>query len=121
MLERLRATVAALDGVLSIETNAATGSLLLFYDTAKADRSVVESRVEAAAGAVLDAPPPPHARASATKRRANRYAKYGMIGGLATSLVLAAAGKKRLHALTGGAFVACLGVHMAIHRRHLLK
>lgn len=55
------------------------------------------------------------------RRRANRYAKYGAIASLATSLAFAAAGRKRAHTLAGGVFLAFLGLHMAIHRRNLLR
>lgn len=51
----------------------------------------------------------------------NRYAKAGMLGSLSASLALAATGQKRLHAVTGGIFVACLGVHLGVHRRSLLR
>jgi hypothetical protein len=40
---------------------------------------------------------------------------------LAVSLLLAGAGRKRWHALSGGMFVASLAVHLWVHRRHVFK
>ncbi|OHC70945.1 MAG: hypothetical protein A2045_16280 [Rhodocyclales bacterium GWA2_65_20] len=40
---------------------------------------------------------------------------------LAVSLLLAAVGGKRWHAMSGGVFVAFLALHLAGHRRHLLR
>jgi len=63
---------------------------------------------------------PPHS-GRAIARRLNGYAKIGMLASLGASLGLAAAGAKRLHIATGGVYLALLGIHMAVHRRHLLK
>jgi hypothetical protein len=54
-------------------------------------------------------------------RRLNGYAKLGMMASLGASLALAAAGNKRLHIATGSVYLALLGIHMAVHRRQLLK
>lgn len=54
-------------------------------------------------------------------RQLNEYAKFGMIASLGASLALAAAGRKRLHIATGGVYLALLGIHLAVHRRQLLK
>lgn len=164
--ERLRARLAALEGVRSVVGNPATGGLLLHYDATRVDRAAMESGVEAAAASELapGAPPVPNARpraaaaragavvrlerkrppgdsgprsewettghverrgrphsARALARQLNGYAKLGMIGSLGASLALAAAGSKRLHIATGGLYLAFLAMHMAVHRRHLLK
>ncbi len=63
---------------------------------------------------------PPFSR-RAILRRLNGYAKFGMMASLGASLALAAAGNKRLHIATGGVYLALLGIHMAVHRRQLLK
>lgn len=118
-LERLRAVLAGMDGVLSVEGNAKTGSLLLHYDAASTDTDLIEASVEQAADAEFASPRP--AYRPSTRVRLNRYAKRGMLVSLTASLVLAAAGQKRWHAITGGAFVACLLVHLAVHRRHLMR
>ncbi len=57
----------------------------------------------------------------AVLRRLNGYAKVGMMASLGASLALAAAGNKRLHIATGSVYLALLGIHMAVHRRQLLK
>lgn len=127
---RLGSALAALDGVGSIEGNVVTGSFLLRYDAAQVPPAVMEARVLAAIADELD-PPPPAAQEEAPARRTprrwqrdrrlNTWAKYGMLGSLGASLVLAAAGSKKAHAATGGLFLGLLGIHMAVHRRHLFK
>lgn len=163
--QRLQTLITNFAGVVAVEGNARTGSLLLRYDTAKVARQTIEAQVEAAVaaespprnGAAADDPPrssllqtvtaklvepkksdrravtrspepgrqadrrgPPHSR-RALVRRLNGYAKIGMLASLGASLALAAAGSKRLHAATGGVYLALLGIHMAVHRHHLLK
>lgn len=115
-LERLRAVLAAGDGVASCEANPATGSLLLHYDAAAVAPELMEAFVDAAVDAELVSPRPDTAAI-----RANRYAKQGMLASLAVSLAFAATGKKRWHALSGGLFLAGLGIHLAYHRQRLLK
>ncbi|MDD5328515.1 MAG: heavy metal translocating P-type ATPase [Sulfuricella sp.] len=76
------------------------------------------------AGAPPAAPPTPAATPSrhpSRRVRINRYAKRGMLATLPLSLALAAMGKKRWHAVSGGVFLAALGAHLAAHRRHLLR
>lgn len=64
---------------------------------------------------------PPFARRRRSRRlRINRYAKIAALTSLGASLAFAAAGRKRLHVLTGTLFVACLGVHLAVFRRTLV-
>lgn len=118
-LDRLAAALAAMEGVLAVDGNARAGSLVLRYEAAGRDVEAMEAAVDAAADAEF-ARPRPHLKPS-TRVRVNRYAKRGMLASLAASLALAAAGQKRWHALTGGAFVACLMVHLAVHHRHLVR
>lgn len=118
-IERLRRVLTAMDGVVSVEANLKAGSLVLRYETARVDVETMEAAVDAAADAEF-ATPLPHRRPT-PRVRINRYAKRGMLGSLSASLVFAAAGRKRWHALTGGLFVASLLVHLAVHRRHVLR
>lgn len=118
-LERLAAAVAGHPGVLGVEANSRAGSLVLRYDAALADTEAMEAAVEAAAEAELARPRP--GLKPSTRVRLNRYAKRGMAASLGASMLLAAVGKKQWHAATGGAFLACLLVHLAVHRRHLLR
>lgn len=115
-LERLRAVLAAGEGVTSSEINPTTGSLLLGYDAATVAPEIMEALVDAAVDAELAAPRPDTAEA-----RLNRYAKRGMLASLALSLAFAAAGKKRWHVLSGGLFLAGLGLHLAVNRKRLLR
>lgn len=129
---RLRSIV----GVLSVEANPATGSLLLHYDSARCDRSSMETQVAATARFDDAAPfgmlppqsetrPQPQAPSPSRKRgpgrELNRLAKVGMVVSFPVSLAFAAAGGKRLHALAGGVFTLLLLIHLAVHRHHLLR
>lgn len=130
-LERLAAELAAVAGVQSVDTNAKAGSVVLFYDAAGVVKREMEVAVERVAATVLVAParaepaplagdgPRPHR--GSPRVRINRQAKRGMLGSLAVSLALAAGGLKRWHAWSGGAFVVFLLIHLAVHRRHLLR
>ena len=115
-LERLRTALAAGAGVASTEINPVAGSLLLHYDAATVAPELMEAFVDAAVDAELAAPRPDTAQT-----RLNRYAKHGMLASLALSLAFAAAGKKRWHVVSGGLFLAGLGVHLAVNRQRLLR
>ena len=118
-LERLRCTLAAFGGVQSVDSNHKAGSLVVRYDVASLEPRRIEAQVEAAAAVEL-AKPSPRGRKS-RRVQVNRYAKRGMLASLGVSLLLAAIGRKRWHALSGGLFVACLLVHLGVHRRHVLR
>lgn len=121
-LERLRTVLAAIDGVLSAEANAVAGSIVLRYDAARVAQPALEAQVDAAANAALAASHRSQPRRThSPQRRVNRYAKYGMLGSLATSLAFAATGRKRWHAASGGLFLVCLAMHLAMNRRDLLR
>jgi len=121
----LVASLQAIDGMLSVEANALAGSLLLRYDAGRCTPAAMEARVGDAVAAALGMEPSvPSAAPPSGKRAArewNRVAKLGMLASLPVSLALAAAGSKRLHAVSGGVFTLLLLVHMAVHRRHLIK
>lgn len=118
-LQRLRGALAALPGIVSIRGNPANGSLIVHYNAAEVAPEKMETALERTVDAELAQP---RDRAAIAHRlRINRLAKYGMLTSLGTSLALAAAGNKRWHAATGMVFVACLGVHLATHRRQLLR
>ncbi|ENO95535.1 hypothetical protein C667_18522 [Thauera phenylacetica B4P] len=91
---------------------------MVFFDHGQVSPAELERRVEQAVDAALAAPR--KARRS-IHNRLNRAAKIGMLGSLGASLALAATGNKRWHAVTGGVFVACLGVHLGLHRKALLR
>lgn len=141
-LERLALSLSDWPEALTLEPNARTGSLLLHYDPSRLTRAESERRCVAALQALLPPPPSPEpalqpaaqgptapAAAStgvATVRpsqrvRANRLAKRLMLASLLATLVLAAAGAKRWHTGAGLLFVHALGVHLWVHRRHLLR
>lgn len=118
-LQRLHGVLAELTGVTSVRTNPTNGSIIVHYDAAQVAPERMEKRLEHAVDAELAQPR--DKAAIARRLRINRTAKIGMLGSLGASLALAAVGKKRWHAATGMVFVACLGVHLATHRRQLLR
>lgn len=136
-LELLHGTLARWPGVLALEANAKTGSLLIHYDAMKLTRERCEVRALAAAGKLLGkarnvkevevgaggtAAHAHHPGPGGTPRvKANRWAKRGMLTSLAVSLLLAGLGGKRWHALTGVLFLHALALHLFVHRRHLLR
>lgn len=106
------------DGVVSVEGNPNTGGVLLCYDAGQVDPAVMEARIleclgEKSAAAVEN-------EAGQILWRMNRYAKLGMMGSLTGTLLALAVGKK-LHAALGAAHLAFLLVHVANHRKKLLK
>jgi hypothetical protein len=145
-LERLALSLSDWPEALTLEPNARTGSLLLHYDPSRLTRAESERRCVAVLQALLPPPPSPEpapvpalqpaaqgptAPAAATtsaatarpsqRVRANRLAKRLMLASLLATLVLAAAGAKRWHTGAGLLFVHALGVHLWVHRRHLLR
>ncbi|MFT3717448.1 HMA2 domain-containing protein [Pseudorhodoferax sp.] len=119
-LALVEAELRRVEGVAIIEPNAVAGSIVLHYAPDRIDPVRLENEVDALIDMALAAPQRP-AGARSLRMQVNRCAKIGMMGSLATSLALAAAGNKRWHAATGVVFVACLGVHLGVHRRHLLR
>lgn len=129
-LAKLEAELAGWDGMISVEGNPSTGSLLLHYDAARHVSVEMEARVAEAASAAIglstEPPVTPSKPASPRKkpsrnrlRDLNRAAKYGMMASLPLSLA-ALAFSKRAHAAAGAAFVALVIVHMTANRRYLL-
>lgn len=117
-LETLRAELAALEGVSSVRANAAAGSLVVGY-AAEFDAKSMEAAVAAAAAAALGERHAPR-RIKHQRVRSNTIVNRGMLGSLAASLLALAVGK-RWHAASGGVFLAFLVLHLASHRRQLLR
>jgi hypothetical protein len=118
-LDRLESELLKIEAISELYPNAGAGSVVVHFDPAEIDTAAFELKIEAAVDAALEAPLSKPKRSM--KMRVNRYAKAGMLGSLATSLALAATGQKRWHAVSGGLFVACLGVHLTTHRKSLLR
>ncbi len=114
-LARLEAALNAQEGVSSTRGNAAVGSVVVHYERSR----VKPGQIVQATVAILGSTSPTTGRPF--KRRVNRYAKLGALATLTTSLVLAASGRKYAHAIAGGAFLACLGTHLYIHRRSITR
>jgi hypothetical protein len=131
LLERTRKSIAGWKDVQAVEANPRAGSLLVRYDADRLPQASVEARARAAmermtgkgtarvgvGGTAAQA----RQKSGTLRVRANRWAKRGMLASLGVSLALALAGSKRWHALTGVLFLHALGVHLWVHRRHLLR
>jgi hypothetical protein len=115
-LGRLRAALAALEGVEAVEARTDAASLIVRYDAARVSVARMERRIDAVVDAELAALRGKESRMA----KRNRQAKYVMLVSLFASLALAAGGARRAHALTGTLFVAALGLHLWRHREHLL-
>ncbi|MFT3663431.1 HMA2 domain-containing protein [Piscinibacter sp.] len=116
-LAQIHAQVERIAGVSAVESNAVTGSVLLRFDAARLDVAALEARIDRLVDALAA-----RAKSQGDRRmRVNKAAKLGMLGSLATSMALVAAGSKKGHAAAGCVFLACLGVHLTTHRRRLLR
>lgn len=116
-VERLHRSVA-IDGVLSTRINVGAESVIVQYDATTIAPLDARARVEAALNEMAKR----HVRRKGRSRRmrVNRYAKIGALTTLAASMAFAAAGHKRLHVITGMAFLAFLTAHLIIFRRTLV-
>ncbi|GAB1394457.1 hypothetical protein MASR1M60_26210 [Rhodocyclaceae bacterium] len=128
-LAQLATEIGTWSQVQSVVPNVRAGSLRVLYDAAALQETDCINRCETIVQKLL-----PHATlrkpvgAQQSKVRGrirlfnlNRLAKRGMLASLTVSMLLAAAGAKKWHALTGGFFLHALGIHLWTHRRHLLK
>lgn len=128
-LQQLEDRIGEWAHVQSAASNPKAGSLLVRYDAAALNAHEFAARCETALAELLprtEAPAPvaaprPLPRGGTRRVRANRLAKRGMLASLALSMLLAAAGSKRWHAMTGVFFLHALGVHLWVHRHHLVR
>lgn len=118
-IAQFEAHVRRIEGIQELQANVVAGSVVVFYDSTQIKPRELEDRIDQLVDTVL-AIPRTRVRRS-LRNRANRLAKIGMLASLGGSLALAATGNKRWHALSGGAFLACLGVHIGLHRKVLLR
>ncbi|MDR0635399.1 MAG: hypothetical protein LBF91_10540 [Azoarcus sp.] len=119
---RVRAACLALDGVARVDANIAAASLTVYYDAAAISAGTMENAIDGIAAGGPGAARGKRRRGERHREAAlNRYAKYGMLSGLAAALVLANRRTRRAHALSGWLFVACLGAHLYYHRNRILS
>ncbi|MBK1673514.1 hypothetical protein CKO35_09395 [Ectothiorhodospira shaposhnikovii] len=133
---RLERDLLTLDGVTDLRPNPRAGSLIVHYDRAGCTVPEMEARIRHLIGSAVPSP----ARSSkkpapdsgnrrrpgqrSLRMRVNRVSKIGMLTSLAASLAVTQVrprGWKYWHASTGWMFVACLGIHLLVYRRHLLR
>jgi hypothetical protein len=118
-LQEVSARIQSLDAVTAVRPNRSAGSIVVSYDATQATLADMVDLVDACINdgeTIAVAAPRP-----ALQRKINRYAKYGALSTLGVSLAFAAAGAKRLHIISGCAFLVCLGGHLAVHRKSLLR
>ncbi len=131
-LDILHAAVARWRGVITVTANPRAGSLLIQYGPARLAPARIEARTSAAAEKIMGisgsagvddktTATPSRSPGGTPRVFANRWAKRGMLASLAVSLLLAGAGRKRWHWLTGVVFLHALSVHLWVHRRHVLR
>jgi len=128
-LARLAAVIGAWPQVQFVIPNARAGSLRVLYDATALQEADCNRRCETALQQLLPAGTPREpdrvaqrkARSRAQPLNPNRLAKRGMLASLVLSMLLAATGAKKWHALTGVFFLHALGVHLWTHRRQILK
>lgn len=120
--EGLRVECGAWDGVIAVEGNPKAGSLLLHYDVTRIQPEDMEVRVAQRLAVLLghDSAIGSAAAFGEALWSLNRPAKMGMLASLAASLLALSVGKKA-HAVFGALHLAFLTVHLANHRKKLLK
>ena len=132
LLQELAAQVGHCQAVTLVEPRPQAASLVVYYDTAQWTQAQSHQHIGAVLGGLLPSAPPPEgamqqrrkmrpSMGQSRRQQANRWAKRTMLGSLALSMLLAAQGAKRWHTLTGILFLHALGMHLWVHRRHLLK
>ncbi len=132
LLQELAAQAGQYQAVTQVEPKLQAASLVVYYDAAQWTQAQSHQHIGALLGGLLPLAPPPEGAMQQRRRmrapmgqtrrqQANRWAKRTMLGSLALSMLLAAQGAKRWHTLTGVLFLHALGMHLWVHRRHLLK
>lgn len=116
--EDARARLAAVPHVMEVAASPRTGSLLVRHAPGKdatllAALDTLTAELDAAPGCAV------MGGKGAKRPIWPRYAKFGMMAALSTSLVLAALGRERAHIVTGLVFAACLSGHLTHHRKRL--
>lgn len=141
--ELVTAVVSGVEGIVSVQANPVTGSLLIFYDPEKLSREQLLELAEQGAAFIpgmaeeVEAAEPakgegPAARAmKAVKelapvdgllqllggRGATKFVNRAMLVALAASLAGLPLGNRLLHTAAGGAFVGGVLQHLLAHRK----
>lgn len=121
--DMIRAVVGSVDGVISAETNPATGSLLVYYDP---DRLGREQLLELAEQGMAFLPEAEGAerkefslRKSLFGREADLFVDRVLLASLVCCVGGAAAGMSQLHRVAGGIFTLASLQHIVAHRKAL--
>lgn len=123
--EAVLARLDTLPALRRLRANAAAGSVVVEYDgTRIGEAAMCREVIEAVAPWLAAAVPPaaaPKPRRASRRRQFARANNLGMLASLGGSLAFAAAGAKAAHVATGTVFLGLLGLHLATHRRSLLR
>ncbi len=118
-LNRLAESVGKLGGVLNVQLNPRTGSLLIHYED--------ESKIEAALHKALkklpgsDAALEPKSTSKASNKAAYMtIAKRGMLSSLGLAMLFALIDREDGHIVTGALFLSFLGYHLYGYRKRVL-
>lgn len=122
-IERLTGELSQIPAISELQSNARTGSVLVYFDRHAIKLSAMEAKIESAVDKVIGKAP--KSEALLTIKNVNRYNKILMLASLAASLfALSVARRKRRirwHKLMGYVFLSNLGVHFYIYRKSLLR
>ncbi|SMP77151.1 hypothetical protein SAMN06295888_12713 [Desulfonatronum zhilinae] len=118
-LQRLAESVGKLGGVLAVQLNPRTGSLLVHYED--------ESKVEAALLKALKKIPgsdtalvPKSTSKASNKAAYMTIAKRGMLSSLGLAMLFALIDREDGHIVTGALFLSFLGYHLYGYRKRVL-
>ena len=119
-LAEIQSGLSAYPGVKKTESNARTGSLLVFYDPAAISRELLGMAVASLAGRLpAPAPDPGRRRCMLSGIRLRKLETRLMCCGALTALAGAVAKAKPLHVAGGMLFFLLAGRHLYVRRKAL--
>ncbi|OQK17461.1 hypothetical protein AU255_06165 [Methyloprofundus sedimenti] len=122
-LNELKKALSQIAVITSLQGNARTGSLLLYFDRNSIALSTMEANIDSTVEQIIGQAPKPQFLLS--KKNFTRYNKMAMLASLGASLIALRIERRksriRWHQLTGYLFIANLGVHLFFYRRALRR
>jgi len=139
--ELVSSVVGGVEGILAVQANPVTGSLLIYYDTEKLSREQLlelaeqgaafvpgmnesavptEGRAEMPSGRACKAcAPVDELLGFLTRRSTTKFIDRAMLVSLIASLAALPLGSRTVHTAAGGVFVSGLLQHLLAHRKAL--
>ena len=118
-LQRAAESFSKLDGLLDLQINERTGSLLLRYNDTPEAMTKLEKLLQEHGPPPAKHPTPAKSKA-ANKAAYMRIAKRGMLSSLGLSMLLAVLDEENWHIATGSLFLGFLGYHLYGYRKRIL-